>query len=127
MMHTSRSTGHTNAPVYRGTDLAIPTTLEGLWVLLMANDGGLPDSDADGRVPVMAQAGNNAVYVVAFKNVAKARQFCTEAALEGAEARMVVRGNKDEVLRVARSAGALGTLVDYDIKTQKYLVALDLG
>ena len=27
---------------------------------------------------------------------------------------MVVRGNRDDILRIARSAGVVGTLVDYD-------------
>lgn len=97
--------------------------LAGLWVLLVNNDGELATQDADGRVPVMARAGNDQTYLLVFKNVVKARQFLEASALEGAEPRMVVRGNKDELVRIARSAGVVGTLVDYDPTTQKYASA----
>ena len=33
---------------------------------------------------------------------------------------MIVRGNKDEIVRIARSANVVGTLVDYDPATQAY-------
>ena len=65
--------------------------LAGLWVLLVQNDGELKTQDADGRVPVMARAGNDQTYLLVFKNVVKARQFVTAQALDGAEPRMVVR------------------------------------
>ncbi len=94
--------------------------LAGLWVLLVQNDGELQTQDADGRVPVMARAGNDKTYLLVFKNVFTARQFVTSQAIEGAEPRMVVRGNRDEVVRIAKSAGVVGTLVDYDPTTQKY-------
>ncbi len=101
------------------------TTIEappigGLWVLLVQNDGELATQDNDGRVPVMARAGNDQTYLLVFKNVAKARQFVTASALDGAEPRMVVRGNRDDIVRIAKSAGVVGTLVDYDPTTQKY-------
>jgi hypothetical protein len=95
-------------------------SLAGLWVLLVQNDGELQTQDADGRVPVMARAGNDKTYLLVFKNVVTARQFVTSQALDGAEPRMVVRGNRDEVVRIAKSAGVVGTLVDYDPTTQKY-------
>ena len=98
-------------------------TLEGLWVLLVNNEGQLPMADADGRVPMMAKAGDDAAYLLGFKNVFKARQFLTTTEVEGAEPRMVVRGNKDEMLRIAKTAGASGVLVDYDPATQKYAAA----
>lgn len=97
--------------------------LEGLWVLLVANEGQLPTADADGRVPMMARAGDDAAYLLGFKNVARARQFLTATAVEGAEPRMVVRGNRDEMLRIARTAGATGVLIDYDPTTQQYAAA----
>ncbi|MCL4222845.1 MAG: hypothetical protein KJZ91_00055 [Myxococcales bacterium] len=97
--------------------------LEGLWVLLVANEGQLPTADADGRVPMMARAGDDAAYLLGFKNVVKARQFLTATEVEGAEPRMVVRGNRDEMLRIARTAGAAGVLVDYDPTTQQYAAA----
>jgi hypothetical protein len=97
--------------------------LEGLWVLLVANEGQLPTADADGRVPMMAKAGDDAAYLLAFKNVFKARQFLVATDADGAEARMVVRGNREEMLRIARSAGAAGVLVDYDPATGQYASA----
>ena len=104
------------------------TTIEapqigGLWVLLVQNDGELATQDNDGRVPVMARAGNDETYLLVFKNVAKARQFVTASALDGAEPRMVVRGNRDDIVRIAKSAGVVGTLVDYDATTQQYAAA----
>jgi hypothetical protein len=104
----------------------IPTTIESLWVLLVANEGELPMADADGRVPMMARAGDDQTYLLAFKNVAKARQFLA-ACESSAEPRMVVRGNKDELLKVARSAGVAGVLVDYDPPTQQYAAAIELA
>jgi hypothetical protein len=95
-------------------------TVDGLWVLLVNNDGELTSQDADGRVPVMARAGNDQTYLLVFKNVAKARQFVTSSAMEGAEPRMVVRGNRDDIVRIAKSAGVVGTLLDYDPSTQAF-------
>ena len=95
-------------------------TLDGLWVLLVSNEGELTAQDAAGRVPVMARAGNEQTYLLVFKNVVKARQFVSNSNLEGAEPRMVVRGNRDDIIRIARSAGVVGTLLDYDPSTQKY-------
>jgi hypothetical protein len=94
--------------------------LAGLWVLLVENDGELQTQDADGRVPVMARAGNDQKFLLVFKNVVKARQFVAAHELDGAEPRMVVRGNRDDIVRIAKSAGVTGTLVDYDPATQQY-------
>ena len=68
----------------------------------------------------MARAGNEQTYLLVFKNVVKARQFVASLALDGAEPRMVVRGNRDDIMRIAKSAGVVGTLVDYDPTTQQY-------
>jgi hypothetical protein len=95
------------------------TPLTNLWVLLVPNDGELTTQDAEGRVPMMARAGNDQTYLLVFKNVAKARQFLSSQEV-AAEPRMVVRGNQDDILRIARSAGVVGTLLDYDPTTQKY-------
>ena len=95
-------------------------TLEGLWVLLVSNEGELSVQDAAGRVPVMARAGNDQTYLLVFKNMVKARQFVASSQIEGAEPRMVVRGNREDIIRIARSAGVVGTLLDYDPSTQKY-------
>src|SRR6185503_9754554 len=95
-------------------------TLDGLWVLLVSNEGELMAQDAAGRVPVMARAGDEQTYLLVFKNVVKARQFVSSSQIEGAEPRMVVRGNRDDIIRIARSAGVVGTLLDYHPSTQKY-------
>lgn len=100
------------------------SVLEGLWVLLVANEGQLPTADAEGRVPMMAKAGDDAAYLLGFKNVFRARQFLIATDVEGAEPRMVVRGNREEMLRIAKTAGASGVLVDYDPSTQQYAAAI---
>jgi hypothetical protein len=100
-----------------------PSPLTNLWVLLVQNDGELTMQDADGRVPMIARAGNDQKYLLVFKNVAKARQFLTMQDADGAEPRMVVRANHDDIVRIAKSAGVVGTLLDYDPKTQKYASA----
>src|SRR4051794_31964065 len=82
---------------------ALPTTIDGLWVLLVANEGELPVSDAEGRVPMMARAGDDQTYLLAFRNVAKARQFLA-ACESSAGLQMVVRGNKDDLVRISQSA-----------------------
>ena len=97
--------------------------IEGLWVLLVNNEGELSAQDSAGRVPVMCRAGNDQTYLLVFKNVVKARQFVAHTELDGAEPRMVVKGNRDDIVRIAKSVGVVGTLVDYDPKTQKYAAA----
>jgi hypothetical protein len=97
--------------------------LTNLWVLLVQNDGELSTQDADGRVPMIARAGNDQKYLLVFKNVVKARQFLTTQDVDGAEPRMVVRANHDDIVRIAKSAGVVGTLLDYDPATQKYASA----
>ena len=84
--------------------------INGLWVLLVDNQGELTTQDADGRVPVMARAGNDQTYLLVFKDLVKARRFVAVKDLDGAEPRMVVRGNRDDILRIAKSAGVVGTL-----------------
>jgi hypothetical protein len=96
------------------------TPLTNLWVLLVHNDGELTTQDAEGRVPMMARAGDDRTYLLVFKNVVKARQFLSAQDVDGGEPRMVVRANHDDIVRIARSAGVVGTLLDYDPATQKY-------
>jgi len=95
-------------------------SLTNLWVLLVQNDGELNAQDSDGRVPMMARAGDDQTYLLVFKNVVKARQFLSTQEVAGAEPRMVVRANHDDIVRIARSAGVVGTLLDYDPRTQQY-------
>ena len=104
-----------------------PQAIDGLWVLLVSNQGELTAQDSAGRVPVMCRAGNDQTYLLVFKNVGKARQFVTDASLDGAEPRMVVKANKDDIVRIARSAGVVGTLLDYDPSTQKYAATTALA
>jgi hypothetical protein len=96
------------------------TPLTNLWILLVQNDGELATQDPDGRVPMMARAGDDQTYLLVFKNVVKARQFLSTQDVDGAEPRMVVRANHDDIVRIAKSAGVVGTLLDYDPRTQKY-------
>jgi len=104
----------------QGMESTTTPGLAGLWVLLVQNDGEVSTQDADGRVPVMARSGDEQTYLLVFKNVAKARQFVAVQDLDGAEPRMVVRGNQQDIMRIARSAGVVGTLLDYDPQTQRY-------
>jgi hypothetical protein len=97
--------------------------LNNLWVVLVDNDGELVAQDANGRVPMIARAGNDQKYLLVFKNVVKARQFLSTQAVADAEPRMVVRANHDDIVRIAKSAGVVGTLLDYDPATQKYASA----
>jgi hypothetical protein len=91
------------------------STIEGMWVLLVD------------REPVMARAGDNQNYLLVFKNVVKARQFLASQDVDGAQPRMVVRGNRDDIVAVARAQGAAGTLLDYDPSTQAYAAATALN
>lgn len=100
-----------------------PSALDGLWVLLVSNEGELTAQDSAGRVPMMCRAGNDQTYLLVFKNVVKARQFLAAQETDGAEPRMVVRGNRDDIVRIAKSAGVVGTLLDYDPSTQQYAAA----
>lgn len=102
------------------------SSLDGLWVLLVDNGGQLNATDEDGRVPMLAQAGNQETYLLGFKNAAKARKFLNDSEIEMAEPRLVVKANKDEYLRIAQAAGVSGVLVDYDPRTQQYGAATEL-
>ncbi|MEZ4358619.1 MAG: hypothetical protein R3B48_00450 [Kofleriaceae bacterium] len=96
-------------------------------MLLVQNEGEIASVDADGRVPVLALAGNNQTYLLGWKNAAKARQFVVDSELGDAEPRMVVKANKGEILDIARSAGVVGLLVDFEAKTKQYALAVDLA
>src|ERR1044071_52741 len=77
--------------------------LDGLWLVLV-------DGKNEQRVPMMARAGDEQTYPLGFKNAHKARKFLETSPVPGAEPRMVVRSNKDELLRVAKANGVGGVL-----------------
>jgi hypothetical protein len=107
--------------------LAPKSPLDGLWVLIVQQPSADDGRDELGRrVPVMARAGNDETYLLGFKNMTSARKFMTDSALENAEPRMVVKGNKGEFLKLAQDAGVVGVLVDYDATTQQYRTAAEL-
>lgn len=101
------------------------SALVGLWVLLVDNEGQLPNAGAE-RVPMMARAGNDQTYLLGFKNMSNARRFMKKSEIDAAEPRMVVKGNKSHFLTIARNAGVVGILVDYDPTTQEYSTATEL-
>ncbi len=94
------------------------SSLDGLWVLLV-------DQEAK-RIPMMGRAGNNETYLLGFKNVFNARKFIEQSAVENAEPRMIVKGNKSEFMQLAQTNGAVGVIVDYDPATQEYAAASEL-
>lgn len=102
------------------------SALDGLWVVLV--DGPPADGGPtfEGRVPMMARAGDEQTYLLGFKNMPSARKFLAASPLPQAEPRMVVRGNRDDLLRVARANGVVGVLVDYDPTTREYASAIEL-
>lgn len=103
----------------------VPSSLDGLWLLLVPEDS---QSSIEGRVPMMARAGDEQKYLLAFKNAPRARKFLetSNVPVNSAEPRLVVRSNKDELLRVARANGVVGVLVDYDPVSQAYTAAAAL-
>ena len=98
------------------------SSLDGLWVVLV----NAPETGGSAQIPMMARAGNDETYLLGFKNMHNARKFLKDSAIEDAEPRMVVRGNKGELLSIARANGVVGVLVDYDPATQKYSGASEL-
>ena len=110
--------------MYQREEAAARGSLDGLWLVLVdgrETEGRVP------RVPMMARAGDEQTYLLGFKNAHKARKFLETSPVPGAEPRMVVRSNKDELLRVARANGVVGVLVDYDPQTRAYSAASALS
>ncbi|HLU67263.1 MAG TPA: hypothetical protein VKZ63_13355 [Kofleriaceae bacterium] len=102
------------------------SSLDGLWLVLVDQEGARSGATFEGRVPMMARAGDEQTYLLGFKNAQRVRKFLEAAPVPNAEPRLVVRGNKDEVLRVARANGVVGVLVDYDPQTRAYSAAAEL-
>lgn len=105
-------------------ELPSKSSLDGLWLVLVDGDVGSPTFE--GRVPMMARAGDEHTYLLGFKNMLKARKFLSESAIENAEPRLVVRSNRGELITVARANGASGVLVDYDAETQQFAAASEI-
>jgi hypothetical protein len=95
--------------------------LDGLWVVLVANDGEVGAADADGRAPMMAQSGSGQLLLLAFRTAATARSFVADQEIDDVQYKMIVGQNKEELIELAKAAGALGCLVDYDPATQAYV------
>lgn len=93
------------SPIVKGS------SLEGLWVVLVPEDGE--------KVPLLARAGDG-LYLLAFKSGVYARNFIAQKGLEGAEERMVVRANLAAFTRYMNERGVSGVLIDYDAATNTY-------
>jgi hypothetical protein len=106
------------------SELPSKSILDGLWVVLV--DGETVGATLEGRVPMMARAGNDQTYLLGFKNMLKARKFLSDSAIENAEPRLVVRGNRGNLLSIARESGVAGVLVDYDARTHEFAAAAQL-
>ena len=102
------------------TSSSLKSGLDGLWVVLVGAEG---DCDVDHGVPVMAKAGDDQTFLLGFKNMHGARKFVQQSGVEHAEPRMVVKGNRGDLLRIAQENGVAGVLVDYDPDTQQYSTA----
>lgn len=101
---------------------ATNSKLDGLWIVLV----GEAELQVEDRIPVMARAGDDQTYLLGFKNVQNARDFVAKAGVEDAEPRMVVKGNRNHLLKIARDNQVAGVLVDYDPSTQAYAAASPL-
>jgi hypothetical protein len=103
------------------------SSLDGLWVVLVeGREEQKLRPTFEGRVPMMARAGDDQTYLLGFRNMHSARRFLAGSPVAGAEPRMVVKRNKDELLSVARANGVVGVLVDYDPETSGYSSAAAL-
>src|SRR5687768_11655626 len=106
------------------TEVTSRSTLDGLWLVLV--DGEAIGPKIEGRVPMMARAGDDQTYLLGFKNMLKARKFLSESAIDNAEPRLVVRSNRGDFLSIARANGVSGVLVDYDAQTQQFSAASEI-
>jgi len=110
-----------------GREEAPRSSLDGLWLVLVeGQEDQKLGPTVEGRVPMMARAGDEQTYLLGFRNMPSARKFLASSPVAGAEPRMVVKGNKEELMRVARANGVVGVLVDYDPKTGGYVSAAAL-
>lgn len=88
------------------------STLEGLWVLLVEENGT--------KTPLLAKAGNG-LYLLAFKTGFTARKFLTESrAAQSVEPRMVVSANRPKIVASVADKDVAGVLVDYDFANHTY-------
>lgn len=96
------------------------SNLDGLWVVLVGAEG---EADAEEQIPVLARSGDDQTYLLGFKNMHGARKFVEVSGVDRAQPRMVVKGNRGDLLRIARENNVAGVLVDYDPTTQQYSAA----
>jgi hypothetical protein len=88
------------------------SSIEGLWVILVQEEGN--------KVPMLARAGNG-LYLLAFRTGYTARKFMTDSQLPaGAEPRMVVSANLPEIMAIIAGKSLAGVLIDYDAATNTY-------
>ncbi len=91
------------------------STLEGLWVLLVTENGT--------KTPLLARAGNG-LYLLAFKTGFTARKFLVESRAEATvEPRMVVSANRPKIVASVADKDVAGVLVDYDFVNHTYKTA----
>ncbi len=99
-------------------------SLNGLWVILVENQGELAAVPNEARVPMILHSGNDLRFLLGFKNVAGARKVVSK--YQGAEPRMVVKDYEPELRELAEKAGVSGVVIDYDPETQKFASASPL-
>jgi hypothetical protein len=87
------------------------TSIEGLWVVLVPEDGD--------KVPMLARTGSS-LYLLTFGNGGTARKFIADRGLEGAEPRLVVSANLGEIVSYVNRRGVTAIVVDYDAETNTY-------
>ena len=79
------------------------------------------DVDANGHIIMLMSPVVNGITSTSSCNTSGyVAGFFNTQDFDGAEPRMVVRANHDDIVRIAKSAGVVGTLLDYDPTTQKY-------
>jgi hypothetical protein len=94
------------------------STLEGLWVLLVTENGA--------KTPLLAKAGNG-LFLLAFKTGFTARKFLVESQAEkSVEPRMVVSSNRPQIV-ASVGKDVAGVLVDYDFVNNTYKTASSLN
>jgi len=87
------------------------SSLEGLWVILVAENGN--------KVPLMAKAGNG-TYLLAFRTGFTARKLMVDRVVSDGEPRLILKHNIAELIGQSLVQSLAGVLIDYDAQTNKY-------